>query len=183
MFERQLKYLVVFGLIFLYFFRLIQPMMSDFHANRQTLANMKLAASMQPTDRQVVETLSQKLVAGSFEVIGSLLPAFDQNRDHLWGKVDRLRARFPNTWEVHPAPTFAADGRLVRWPFTLHGEGPFAQVVGALAALECEGQIVRVRRLAVSGGEAGRLAIDANLELLFLDSALTRNLTGKGVGQ
>ncbi|MBF0499470.1 MAG: hypothetical protein HQM09_05030 [Candidatus Riflebacteria bacterium] len=179
MLERPLKILVGIGLIVIYFQRLIFPMMADFNADRQILANMRLATTMEPAPRKQLNDMTSEILANGFNSVSQLLPAFDKIRDSLWSKVDQTRLQFPGIWEFHPAESFMSDGKIVRWPFRLHYEGSFQKAVSALAWLECSGQIVRLRTITITSKKPGEIIWDAGMELLSLDSALAQSLLAK----
>jgi hypothetical protein len=168
--ERILKILVCLGLVGLYFKYLIVPMMMEFNADRQLLAGARQAARNAPEQQHVQEALMQKVAALGFEEISRLLPAFDQARSNLWAKVEAVKAEFDGKWELLPGPSFTTDGKIIRWPFTLRIEGTFSGVVSALAKIEGEGQVVRVRSLKVARREPRAVALEATMEMLFLDT-------------
>jgi hypothetical protein len=170
--ERLLKILVCVGLMLLYFQRLIVPMMAEFNQDRQTLAGMTQAAQAAPDLRQKGAQLMQRMTATGFDDISRFLPAFEQARGRLWSKIEAVQAQHQGIWDFGPGPSFIANGKTVRWPFRLRLEGSFAQVLTTLGRLECEGQIVRVRSLTVTAAAPENIALEATMELLFLDSGM-----------
>lgn len=178
--EKPLKILVTLGLIFLYFQKLILPAMTAFNADRQILANMKMAARQEGSSQEKLEEAAQRLIADGIEAIGHLLPPMEKNRDRLWSKVEQIQARFPGTWDFRPASSFTTDGRIVRWPFQLEFEGRFATALSALAFLECSGQITRLRTLSLTAKNSGEVALILGMERLFLDSSMTRTNPANG---
>ena len=171
MLEKVLK--VVLGLMLMVFYlqQVISPAVSELRRDRQQLESLQMSVNRfrggsGDQERSRLQ-MQQSMIRDHMAQLGRLIPSFEETRTSLQGKFESIKAAVPGVWSVKSASTFTDDQAVVRWPFKVVFDGAFPAAMKAIALIENSGQLARVSNIQLSSQQAGRVRLEADLELLY----------------